>query len=114
MISDEELEVLYQETFSECATLEDEIKMFKSLTGEHRDSLRKMYCNGLLYMISQGYTKYKQENFAKDKLIQAYIDTAKLLPKKDTFFYLVYYFFNCENQKCLNLFCHFHHQKCAI
>ncbi len=103
MISDEELEVLYQETFSECATLEDEIKMFKSLTGEHRDSLRKMYCNGLLYMISQGYTKYKQENFAKDKLIQAYIDTAKLLPKKDTFFYLVYYFFNCENQKCLNL-----------
>ncbi len=60
MISNEELAVLFEEAFSKCKTLQEEVSNFKSLKGEHRDEVRKMYCNNLLYAISQGYTKYNQ------------------------------------------------------
>lgn len=103
MISDKELEILYQETFSQCKTLDDEIKVFKALTGEHRDTLRRMYCNGLLYVISQGYTKYNHENFAKDKLIQTFIDIVEFLPCEYVYFHLLSCFFRQENDKCLKM-----------
>lgn len=103
MISNEELAVLFEEAFSKCKTLQEEVSNFKSLKGEHRDEVRKMYCNNLLYAISQGYTKYNQATFEKDVLIQAYLETVKMLPKENTYYHLTYHFFKQDNKKCLSM-----------
>ena len=101
MISNEELAVLFEEAFSKCKTLQEEVSNFKSLKGEHRDEVRKMYCNNLLYAISQGYTKYNQATFEKDVLIQTYLEAVKMLPKENTYYHLTYHFFKQDNKKCL-------------
>lgn len=103
MISNEELAVLFEEAFSKCKTLQEEVSNFKSLKSEHRDEVRKMYCNNLLYAISQGYTKYNQATFEKDVLIQAYLETVKMLPKENTYYHLTYHFFKQDNKKCLSM-----------
>lgn len=103
MISDEELDKLYIEILSGCETLEDQIKVLKSLRSEYKDKIRQMYCNNLLYTISQGYTKYNFADFQKDILIQSYLEIVKLLPKKYSYFHLTYYFFKQENKKVLLL-----------
>lgn len=101
MISDEELDVLYQKILFGCKTLKDEVEAFKTLKCQHKDLLRRMYCNVLLYAVSQGYTKYNSSNFEKDELIQAYLEIAKLLPIEYTYYHLIYLFFKKENKKCL-------------
>ena len=103
MISNEELDRLYMETLSGCKTLKEEVKILKALKCEHRDEIRRMYCNTLLYAISQGYTKYNQSNFEKDELIQVYLEMVKLLPKEHTYYHLTYHFFKQENKKCLSM-----------
>lgn len=103
MISNEELTVLFEDAFGKCKTIQEEVSKYKSLRGEHRDEIRKMYCNSLLYAISQGYTKYNQTTFEKDVLIQAYLETVKMLPKENTYYHLTYHFFKQDNKKCLSM-----------
>ncbi len=103
MISNEELDKLYAETLSGCKTYKEEIKRLQEMKSEHKDAVRRMYCNSLLYDISQGYTKYNQANYEKDELIQAYLDMVKLLPKEYEYYHLTYHFFKQENQKCLSM-----------
>lgn len=103
MLSNGELEKLYNDAFSECKTLEDEINIFNSLKGKYKDEIRRMYCNSLLYTISQGYTKYKFESFKKDELIRTYLNTVKLLPAEHTYYHLTYHFFKQDNKKCLSM-----------
>ncbi len=103
MISNEELDKLYAETLSGCKTYKEEIKRLKEMKSEYKDAVRRMYCNSLLYAISQGYTKYNQANFEKDELIQAYLDMVKLLPKEYEYYHLTYYFFKQDNKKCLSM-----------
>lgn len=103
MISTEELNVLYTKTLAECKDLKDEVEIIKTLKGEHKDAIRRLYCNNLLYAISQGYTKYNQSNFGKDELVQTYLEMVKLLPKEYTYYHLTYYFFKQENKKCLSM-----------
>ena len=102
MISHEELDKLYSELLSECKTLKDEMTVIRNLKSEHKNEIRRMYCNSLLYAISQGYTKYNYANFKKDILIQSYLEVVQLLPKEHTYYHLTYYFFNGENEKCLS------------
>lgn len=102
MISNEELmDILYTDILSECQTLKDEMKALKLLDDEHKDLLRRMYCNTVLYAISQGYTKYNSSDFNKNELIQVYLEIAQLLPEDYTYYHLIYYFFKQENEKCL-------------
>lgn len=103
MISNEELDKLYAETLSGCKTYNEEIKRLKEMKSENKDLVRRMYCNSLLYVISEGYTKYNQDNFEKDELIQAYLDMVELLPKEYEYYHLTYYFFKSENKKCLSM-----------
>lgn len=103
MISNEELDKLYDKTLAGCKTYNEEIKRLKEMKSEHRDLVRRMYCNNLLYVISQGYTKYNCANFEKDELIQAYLDMVALLPKEYEYYHLTYYFFKRENKKCLSM-----------
>ena len=103
MISNEELDVLYDKAFSACETLNDEIKAYKELTGVHKNEIRKMYCNNILYTVSQGYTKYQMDNWDKDELIQTLVELIPILPKEFTFFKMIYHFFKRENKKCLSM-----------
>ena len=103
MISNEELDVLYDKAFSACETLNDEIKAYKELTGVHKNEIRKMYCNNILYAVSQGYTKYQMDNWDKDELIQTLVELIPILPKEFTFFKMIYHFFKRENKKCLSM-----------
>ena len=84
MVSNDELNKLYDETFAECKTLEDEKNVLINLKYEYKDEIREMYCNSLLYTISRGYTKYNQKNYDNDELIKTYLQIVELLPSKYT------------------------------
>lgn len=103
MISNEELGALYSKLLDGCKSYKDEIKRVKELKGEHTDLLRKTYCNDLLYLISRGYTKYNTASFAKDELIQGFLEIVKLLPKEYTYYHVAYHFFKQDNKKCLSM-----------
>lgn len=95
MISNEELDVLYTNTLSECQSLKEEFETLKASTHIHKNLLRKMFCNAALYEISQGYTKYSQNQFEKDELVQIYLDMVKILPKEYeyAYYHMTYHFF---------------------
>ena len=102
MITNNELDVLYEEAFKNCSNFHAGIDVYRKLNGKHRDQLRKMYCNHLLYTISQGYTKYNPATFEKDPLIQLYLEAVKLLPESFLYFHLTYHFFNRDYGRCLS------------
>lgn len=102
MVSKEELDILYFDTLSGCKDLKDEITVMKGLQSEHKNEIRRMYCNGLLYDISQGYTKYNHACFKSDEFIQAYLEIVKLLPKEHSYYHLTYHYFNGEHKECLS------------
>ena len=103
MISKEELNSLYKKTLYGCETLEDEKKVMLALDNEHKDEIRKRYCNLLLYDISSGYMKYSHDSFVKNELIRVYMQVAKLLPEEYTYLHIVYNFFAGNKDKCLSL-----------
>lgn len=103
MISNEELDVLYAEAFDGCKNLKEELARAKELSGEYANEIRRAYCNELLYAISRGYTKYNTVSFAKDELIQGFLEIVKLLPKEYTYFHVAYHFFRQDNKTCLSM-----------
>ena len=102
MISNEELNNLFSKTLDGCTTLDEEYERIKGYVGEYQEELRDSYCDTLLYMISQGYTKYDVNSFQKDKTIQVYCKVVKLLPKTYAYYYLLSYFFKGEYDKVLS------------
>lgn len=103
MLTEEKLSELFAETFADCKSFADEYKRLANLIGEHAEDIRDMYCNTLLYSISQGYTKYDSIHFEKNEAIQAYLKAVEMLPRKYSYYYLLYYFFKRGNDKVLVL-----------
>lgn len=101
MSDNEMLTNLFRETFADCNSYTEDYQKLKALKGEHAESIRDMYCNTLLYAISQGYTKYDPVSFNKNETIQSYIKAVELLPKKQLYYYLLYYFFKGEYEQVL-------------
>ena len=103
MISNEELIQLYDEILAGCTTLQEQATALKNEKGEYKDQLRRLFCDWNLYTISRGYTKYKYETFEKDKLIQAYLEIVRLLPKEYSYYHLTAPFFKKDFKKFLSM-----------
>ena len=103
MLQDETLKKLFKETFEGCKSYKEEFQRLKNIKGKYAEPIQDMYCNELLYLISQGYTKYNDDSFEKDEAVQIYLKSVELLPREYTYYYLLYYFFKKENNKVLSV-----------
>jgi tetratricopeptide (TPR) repeat protein len=103
MLTNEELESLYQKEFADCQTFQEVSDKLAAMKSEHIDDLRGAFCNELLYMISTGYTKYGKINFEKDELIRLLCKNIQLISSGYTYMKAVNAFFKHENKKCLKL-----------
>lgn len=103
MLTDEELESLYQKEFADCQTVLEISDKLATMESEYIDDLRSSFCNQLLYMISVGCTKYDKLNFEKNELISLLCKNIQLISSGYTYMKAVYAFFDHENKKCLKL-----------
>ena len=61
MLTDVQIEALYQKQFPDGMTWEGISNKLARMHDEYTDELRVVFCNQLLYQISSGYTKYDFE-----------------------------------------------------
>ena len=66
MLSQEELEKVYQENFPVGISLEAAAERLAAMDADYVDDIREMFCNNLLYSITQNYTKYADLDFSRD------------------------------------------------
>jgi len=102
MLSQEKINELLQATLDGCHSCNDEYERIRDYKGEYQEQLRDAYCDALLYSISQGYTKYDIDNFAKNEAIQIFCKVVSLLPKDYAYYYLLSYFYKREDKKALS------------
>ena len=103
MLTDEELESLYQKEFADCQTVLEISDKLATMESEYIDDLRSSFCNQLLYMISVGYTKYDRLNFEKSDLISLLCKNIQLISSGYTYMKAVNAFFKHDNKECLIL-----------
>lgn len=103
MLTDKQLEELYQTTFATANTFEEISNRLHSLKNEYTDELRSILCNQLLYNLSIGYTKYDKLNEEINSLISLFCYNVELLPKSCLYFRAVRAFFYRDNKQCLSL-----------
>lgn len=103
MLTDEELESLYQKEFADCQSVLEVSDKLETIESEYIDDLRGLLCNEILYMISVGYTKYNRLNFEKSDLISLLCKNIQLISSGYTYMKAVNAFFQYNDKKCLML-----------
>ena len=99
---EDKIQNLYNSLFPEGTMLLDISAKLETMEYHSNiDALRKKYCNELLYAISSGYIYYTTSLFKKDILIKDFLKNVKKLPKKETYYWSLYYFFSLEYEKCM-------------
>ena len=74
MLTDEQLQKLYEKEFSQCTSFEDISQKLTTMKSEHINDLRKSFVNELLYSISIGYTRYDKSDEERSKQISLFCD----------------------------------------
>lgn len=103
MLSQEELEKVYQENFPVGISLEAAAERLAAMDADYVDDIREMFCNNLLYSITQNYTKYADLDFSRDNGIRLFCNNVALLSKENNYFRAVAAFFEGRNNDCLDL-----------
>ena len=103
MLSQEELEKIYQENFPVGMSLETAAERLAAMDVDYVNDIRKIFCDNLLYSITQNYTKYAELDFSKDDGIRLFCKNVAQLPKENNYFYAVAAFFEGRNNDCLDL-----------
>ena len=105
MLTDEQIETLYQEQFSDGMTWEEISNKLSLMNSEYQERLRVVFCNQLLYQISSGYTKYDFEtlNRKTSDFVDLFCSNVEQLPSDHYYFYSLKCFFECCYDECLKL-----------
>lgn len=105
MISNEELSRLFEEEFPHEMSYKDVSEKLVMMENHvYINEFRKMHCNSMLYSITQGYTKYRDEwKFEENDMINMFCDNVEKLPEECIYFKAVYNFFKHNNDDCLEL-----------
>ena len=103
MLSQEELEKIYQENFPVGMSLETAVERLAAMDAGYVNDIRKILCDNLLYSITQNYTKYAELDFSKDDGIHFFCKNVAQLPKENDYFHAVAAFFEGHNIDCLDL-----------
>ena len=84
-MTDEELINLYDELIPEDMSFEEASDKFESISDHPQiDALRRMLCNGMLYVFSGGYTQYDKRYFKKMILCNFLIKMLRCFRKNTT------------------------------
>lgn len=86
MLSQEKLEKIYQENFPIGISLATAAERLATMDADYADDIREMFCNNLLYSITQNYTKYAGLDFSKDEGIRLFCKNVALLKRKNDYF----------------------------
>lgn len=65
MLSQEELEKIYQENFPVGMSLATAAERLVAMDADYVNDIRKIFCDNLLYSITQNYTKYAELDFPR-------------------------------------------------
>ena len=103
MLTDEQLEKLYEKEFSSAKSFEEISDRLLAIKSQHTDGLRCTLCNQLLYYISIGYTRYDKSNEEIENTISLFCNNVSLLPQSFLYFHAVSAFFKHDNEQCLLL-----------
>lgn len=105
LLTNEEIAKIYDAEFPLGMSANDVNAKLKTMENrEEINSLRKMFCNMLLYDISEGFVSYGDKvEFAEDGLVKIFIENVKLIPE-EIYYQAVAAYFNHQNDKCLDLF----------
>lgn len=103
MLTDEQLQKLYEKEFSSANSFEEISDRLLSMKSKYTDDLRSTLCNQLLYYISVGYTRYDKSNEEIEKAISLFCNNVSFLPQSSLYFHAVSAFFRHENEQCLLL-----------
>ena len=105
MLTDIQIEALYQKRFPDGMTWEGISNKLARMHDEYTDELRVVFCNQLLYQISSGYTKYDFETLNKKSsdFIDLFCENVEQLPSGYYYFHSLKYFFERCYDECLKL-----------
>lgn len=103
MLTDEQLEKLYEKEFSSAKSFEEISNRLLAMKSQHIDELRKAFINELLYSISIGYTRYDKPDEVRDRAISLFCYNASLLPQNYCYFHAVSAFFQHDYEKSFSL-----------
>ena len=103
-MTDEELINLYDELIPEDMSFEEASDKFESISDHPQiDALRRMLCNGMLYVFSGGYTQYDKRYFKKNDLMQLFNKNVAMLPEKYNYYHAMSCFLNGDEKSCMEL-----------
>ena len=95
MLTDIQIEALYQKRFPDGMTWEEISNKLARMHDEYTDELRVVFCNQLLYQISSGYTKYDFEtlNRKSSDFVDLFCENVEQLPSGYYYFHSLKCFF---------------------
>lgn len=98
----DEMQQLYLEKFEGLEFEEIPAKIDLVTDKSEQESLRRLFCNELLYAITSDYTKYDESvDFRVSPVMILFKNNVLKLSKDRHFYWAVYYFYSYENDKCL-------------